>query len=82
MNALKPLITPTFYKSAVSSYLTTLRPQIQSGSFSPLISLMVFTGVVGYGVEWGVIGRFHVRHEKERVRKAIEEYEGRHGKGH
>ena len=44
----------------------------------PIVGLMVTLGTVGYFIEYGVLGRYHVAHKKEKTAAALKEYDAKH----
>jgi len=48
----------------------------------PVVGFMLTIGTVGYFIEYFCLGRYHVAHKKEKIAKALEEYDARHGNHH
>eukprot|EP01032_Pedospumella_encystans_P011718 gene11718-13608_t len=77
MNALKPvlqLFTPKFYCDHFWKIVNNTRKDFIAGSPAPLFKGMLLVGVVGYAMEYSMVGRYHVIEKQEIIKKALADH--------
>ncbi len=59
MNAVKSafkLISPSFYAAQYRGLIASTSKQIQAGSPAPLFKSLLAVGLIGYAIEYGLVG--------------------------
>ena len=74
-------VTPSYYSTSFSNFVSRTSPSIRAGSFTPALNFMVFVGVIGYVQEYYAIGQYHVAHKHHEVEEALKEYRAKHQEG-
>mmetsp|Transcript_6353 Transcript_6353/g.8947 ORF Transcript_6353/g.8947 Transcript_6353/m.8947 type:complete len:90 (+) Transcript_6353:61-330(+) len=84
LNALKPLLNPALYKKTFMEGFDYVSKNymLKDKMAEPVVGFMLTIGTVGYFIEYFCLGRYHVAHKKEKIAKALEEYDARHGNHH
>mmetsp|Transcript_3692 Transcript_3692/g.7371 ORF Transcript_3692/g.7371 Transcript_3692/m.7371 type:complete len:84 (+) Transcript_3692:33-284(+) len=78
MNALKgsitcaaKLLSPKFYAEKYCVILSNTRKSLHAGSPAPLFKAMLLVGVVGYTMEYSMVGRHHVADRQKIIQEAM-----------
>ena len=81
MNFVQPILTtatnlvsPSYHSQNFTNFSRNYYWQyIRTGSFKPVVHIMVAVGVLGYAAEYFPLGRGHALHKYHVVQKALEE---------
>eukprot|EP00600_Ochromonadales_sp_CCMP1393_P007070 CAMPEP_0174962858 /NCGR_PEP_ID=MMETSP0004_2-20121128/5005_1 /TAXON_ID=420556 /ORGANISM="Ochromonas sp., Strain CCMP1393" /LENGTH=76 /DNA_ID=CAMNT_0016211413 /DNA_START=80 /DNA_END=310 /DNA_ORIENTATION=+ len=65
------LVSPKFYAGHFQALVTSTRAEMAAGSIAPLFKGMVLVGVVGYTMEYSLVGRYHVLDKQKIVKDAM-----------
>ncbi|CAM9373687.1 unnamed protein product [Heterosigma akashiwo] len=84
MNAVITKFTnPSWYTTTFNAWKASYGTQyVKAGSGAPIIHMMALLGFVGYTAEYTAVGKYHVAHKKDHIKKAVAEYEAKHGAAH
>mmetsp|Transcript_71735 Transcript_71735/g.149766 ORF Transcript_71735/g.149766 Transcript_71735/m.149766 type:complete len:81 (-) Transcript_71735:174-416(-) len=65
------LFSPKFYQQWFAGVVSRARTDFIAGSPRPLFKGMLLVGVVGYTMEYTVVGRYHVMDKQKIVKEAM-----------
>ena len=72
LQLLNPAVLKGHYNAALANFKVWGGKQIKSGSIEPFFLGCALVGVTGYTMEYVNVGRYHVMHKQELVKKAME----------